>query len=327
MICMGVNGDKMSPNYAPLIVTGVGLSCENPTSVNPPDGHIVNNPRVQVESLGIDLNPVNGVPTAWGVAIQNITAQEKSWVRNVQITDIGSGGRGINIAATGQQTGIGANEAQNSGPYTDLEINWTWAASAACTALFPIYGIYVSNGPSVTIGSDGHITLNAGIPSGGTCMTAPAGVIAVDASGAGVIVENIHTERWYDAVRLGGTAATLGARVANITDTSNVTNAVEVSNSNTVTGVVSSVESMGVNSILDNQSSFTSASQSLSSYVLGPGPTPPLQANNFVAHGNSVIDMVSTYKGVVTAGIGVPAVYGASGYVSLSTVQCRRRLS
>ncbi len=59
VICMGLNGYSTSSNYATLISTASGNSGENPTSVNPTDGHAVNNPRVQVEDLGIDLNPAS----------------------------------------------------------------------------------------------------------------------------------------------------------------------------------------------------------------------------------------------------------------------------
>ncbi len=268
VICMGLNGDSTSMNYAPLfVVTGVGNSCENPESMNPADGHLVNNPRVQVESLGIDLNPdpMNQTPTAYGVAIQNITAEEKSWVRNVQITDVGSGGRGINVAATGGQGsgmiggsgGIGANEAQNSGPYTDLEINWSGTSGCTNTQFTALtYGVYVQNGPSVTVGSGGHITINGGKP----CTAAGNNLIAVDASGAGVIVENLHAEKWFDAVRLGETVDTTGAKVANVTGTGELTNLVEVGvggGSNHIVGDISSLYSYGTsgapNFVFDNQ--------------------------------------------------------------------------
>lgn len=306
-------GTSAGSSLIPVTVGGnTYISAETPGSQA-----IFNSPRSQVESLKIDLASVQ-----YAAGIVDITGQEKTHAWDIQIADEVDGGRGINVARVGCQGNGGScgtqspgdpNEVQNSGPWCGgpgCEINW---AATGCTSTNfpdPTYGIFVQNQPSVTVGSGGHITLNGTLPTGDSCTAPTSNLTAIDVSGSGVIVENIHTEKWYDAVRAGTNTDTLGAHIANITDVANVTNAVEIaSDSHTTTGIVSSVESMGTNAILDNQSSgFASTSSSLSTYVIGPSG----RVNNFVARGNSLIDSISTYNNVTTAGLGVPAVYGVS---------------
>jgi hypothetical protein len=288
LICMGVGGGVIGSNppmtsttNAPFIwnSTYSGNSCETPNSFlygvgangTSCTGCISNNPRIKIGGFRLLVNPSGAAPTAYGVGIANITAEEKSTVTNVTVNGWGNGGRAINIANTGTQSHQYANNMQNSGPYTDLELNWSLPGGADCsTFTVPTYGIFVSNGPSVTVGEGGHITFN-----GGACASTGipyTNLIGIDASGAGVkIGGTIHCENYYDCVRLGSDNAVIGGSVDNITAAGNTQNDVEIGASHHVLAAISHLYGYNtgtganiVNCVLDNQAGVTVSSGTLS---------------------------------------------------------------
>jgi hypothetical protein len=275
-------------------------------------GEFANTPRTQISGLKIDCHNALNM-----FGLVDITAQEQSWFQNGGVENCP--GAGVFIGPTGHNTGTlnpplpDANQVQNAGPFTNLEINWGNNPAAGTL------GMYVQGGPSITVGVGGHITFNKTLNATGTAPNA-----ALSVNGFQVSVANIHCENYVDCVLLGSNSNTLAASVHNITIADSATNAVHVASGKTVTGVVSAVGCVGgshappcsgTNSIKDDQISppFADSNQFLSSYVVGPSGT---AYSNFVARGNSIIDAISnvvgSYNGTATMGIGLAAVYGTA---------------
>jgi hypothetical protein len=238
-IGMGPNG----PIAVPFIVAPAGLSAENPGSTT-----FANEPRSQVKNVRIDLQ---GTP--YSVGLTNVAGQESSGIEDFIITGLSNGSRGINIAETGCQGNGGVspdtscvgstrprpNEAQNSS-YGMGEINYN-GTCVYYTGTTPwsqtTYGIFTNEGPSVTIGATGHITINGDSCDGGE--QASTYLIAASLSGDGVSAENLHVEKYFDAVRLGSDAAVNGGIVKNVTVAANgPENVVEISSNSTVTAAI-----------------------------------------------------------------------------------------
>jgi hypothetical protein len=234
------NCDQSGSRCYPVVAIGVGSDCPLVNvstgfvnSAENPAGGFVNEPRSQVKHLRIDL-----LGTNYAVGLTNVCGQESSGIEDFIIADIGNGGRGLNIAETGTHISTAApNEAQNSS-YGMGEIAGTGNCNGTYTTA--TYGIFVNTGPSVTIGATGHITIDGPNCDGGT--NASSNLIAADLSGAGVSIENLHVEKWFDAVRLGHAGSVNGGIVKNVTVAANgPENVVEISNNNnnTVTAAIS----------------------------------------------------------------------------------------
>lgn len=149
---------------------------------------------VSVEHVTLDANVAgNGVGLD---GIDNFSAQEQSYVDDVNLKNFGNGGVGINISAP------------NSGPYTNIRFT-----VSPCTA---------SQCPSAAAVAIGAQTLGLhGITSAGPCLlntqpnypcVIPPAAIYANASNNSV--EDVHVEGFSDAVEVGNVASTT---VANIT--------------------------------------------------------------------------------------------------------------
>jgi len=249
----------MNYNCLPMICMGGPLrfgttnSCDTPAFGTAPAG-FTNTPRIQIENVKIDAN---GNANMCNVC--NTTAQEKSWVQNSTINNVSK--YGIKIGKIGNQSGAAANQAQNSGPYTNLEVNWT----GSCSTAMNIYGIYLNNGPSVTIGTGGHITLN-----GPKCAAANPSVVAVEANGMAPIVENLHVADFYTGVQIGDVASTNGFFVKGITNESSNTSEVVIANNSNVGTITSLFTQGGTYTIQDNQAGTNiTAPNQIALYTVG----------------------------------------------------------
>ncbi len=266
VFCMGPPTNSGGVNYCDTSLYGSdGIA-----------GHFFNSPRTQLESLKIDCSSDgSGTGNLNTVGVANISAQEKSWVKNAQIVNFTS--YGIYVGPTGPYTGgscgsncAAANEVQNSGPYTDLEINYGKHTNAGgntqdCTATT---GIYVSNGPSVTVGAGGHITMNN---NANNCDPTKLPLVAIGVSGLQPSVTGtIHCENWQTCISIGGAQNTTGATVTNVTTAASATTAVSISGSNSVSATITGVEAQGTNAIVDNQAGQTITDNVVALYVAAP---------------------------------------------------------
>jgi hypothetical protein len=272
------NNDSAEPCLVQLCFGGQWLESFNtftyPSCSTPSGASGINNtPRIQVSGIILDT----GSPTSTqSVAVACATAQEKSWLQNSSI--IGFTKNGIVMSVLGQQAGNPANLCQNSGPWTNLEINYhALPGGSNCqTATNTVNGIKVSaQGPSITIGVGGHITFNSVdlCPNGDT---AASQLIAVNIGGLGVVAEDIHAERYGTAVQVGFTSACTGCHVADITTVANMSNGVVINSGACCTGVIENVNTSGSNNTLvDNQNGgFTIGSGGVSLYTMGVGASP-----------------------------------------------------
>jgi len=257
-----------------------GLYCDTPNL-------FTNTPRTQVSGLRIDCDAASA--NTFGLV--DITAQEQSWFQNGGAENCA--GAGVYIGPTGTDPNRGINLVQNSGPFTNLEINY--GSNSTTNTL----GMYVQGGPSITVGVGGHITFNQILHWSG--MQRPYTALSVN--GFQVSVADIHCEKYLtDCVLLGSVADTLGVSVHNVTTACDmgvgVANILHISPAKHTTGVASAVGTIGgtcspnfSTAILDEQSGFNTGTsqQAMSAYWIGQAG----DSNNFYAQGQTGVALLN----------------------------------
>jgi hypothetical protein len=206
-------------------------------------GRIAPSFGVRVENLTVDCNQIAGC-----TGVQNFNAEEESGLRHVNIT---------NYLAIGLD--IETSNAQNSGPYEDIELLPAPSASAE-TLGFSVQSVVSFRGiHGVTINDSG-------------AAIAPANCADVDSSGTFM---DIHIEGCGVGVLIGSNAAVSGASFFNIfgATTGTVTTVAEISNAYSSQDILFSglERGAGTNVLIDQITGAVLTDNSLSFYLVGDG--------------------------------------------------------
>jgi hypothetical protein len=145
---------------------------------------------VQVENLTIDCNFVAGC-----VGGYNAYAEEQSWFRKVLVTY----NEGVGIWIDGAPGNVPTYGNQNSGPYSDLEVNSGAAAIAGTKCVYVRYVPAWRGLDGITCNADGYTTI-------------PDEAIVLEAMAPGHL-SNVHIEHYLTGIVLGS----LSAGVSDIT--------------------------------------------------------------------------------------------------------------